>query len=94
MADVTRLPTAHALANVPHMLRHWADVIERDAAKGIELEFSALVIVQAGEPTPAFYIADRAPDMPPHPLFAAGVFDYCRQQLIVAAADCSEDDHA
>lgn len=92
MADVTRLPTAHALANVPHMLRHWADVIERDARQGVELEFAGLVIVQAGDPTPACYIADRAPGVPPHPLFAAGVFDYCRQRLIVDAARLANDD--
>ncbi|WP_298580482.1 hypothetical protein [uncultured Luteimonas sp.] len=91
MADVTRLPTAHALANVPHMLRHWADVIERDTADGVQLEFAALTIIQAGEAKPAFFIADRAPGMPPHPLFAAGVFDYCRQQLINDAARVDDE---
>jgi len=58
-ADVTRLPTQHCLGNVPRMLRYWADMVERDAAHGIELEFAAVILTQRGDPTPAIFIAER-----------------------------------
>lgn len=91
MGDITHLPTGHCLANVPHMLRYWADMVERDAAHGVELEFAAVILTQRGDPTPAFFIADRAPDQPPHPLYAAGILDYCRWQMLNAAKAASSE---
>ena len=75
-------PTAQALENIPHMLRYWADAIERDEANGINAEIGALVLINSGDPTPAFFIAGGQVGQPPHPLYVAGIFDYCRQQML------------
>lgn len=75
-------PSAQALENGPHMLRYWADMIERDEAAGIKAEMVTLVLVQRGNPAPSFFIAGTPHSAPHHPLFVAGVFDYCRRQML------------
>lgn len=86
-------PNAQALENAPHMLRYWADMIERDEAAGTKLELAALVIVQHGDPTPAFFIAGTPHEAPHHPLFVSGVFDYCRRQMLSVVEPEGDDRH-
>ncbi len=75
-------PNAQALENIPHMLRYWADTIERDSDKGIKTSLAALVIVQDGSNQPTFFIAGTPHSEPHHPLYVSGVFDYCRLQML------------
>lgn len=88
MSNVSRFaPNAQALENIPHMLRYWADMVERDAEKGVEIELSALILVQKGDPRPAFFIAGTPHEAPHHPLFVAGVFDACRSAMLQVLDD-------
>lgn len=75
-------PTAQTLENIPHMLRYWADAIERDEENGIKADMGVFVLVNHGDPTPAFFISGTPHSAPHHPLFVAGVFDYCRSQML------------
>lgn len=83
-------PNQQALENIPHMLRYWADTIERDTKAGTELELALLVLVQKGSSNPAFCVLGTPHDQPPHPLFVAGVFDACRFKMQVAAEDSDD----
>lgn len=91
MSNVTPFaPNQQALENIPHMLRYWADTIERDAKTGVELELAMLVLVKKGSSNPAFCILGTPHDRPPHPLFVAGVFDACRFKMQIAAEDSDD----
>lgn len=76
------VPTAQALENIPHMLRYWADMVERDQGNGMVFDMAALILVQRGDCRPAFFIAGSPEGQDPHPLFASGVFDYCRKEML------------
>lgn len=76
------VPTTQALENIPHMLRYWAEAIERDMEKGIKTDLAVLVIVQEQDPKPSFFISGTPHSAPHHPLYVAGVLDYCRGEMV------------
>lgn len=84
-------PNEQALENVPHMLRYWADTIERDAANGAALDMALLVLVEKGSADPSFCILGTPHSQPPHPLYVSGVFDACRFKMLQAAEESSDD---
>lgn len=71
-----------ALENIPHMLRYWADAVERDQANGRGFEVVALVLLERGSAEPSFCLLGTPADAPNHPLLVAGMFDKCRAQMI------------
>lgn len=88
MADVLQFtPTGQSLENIPHMLRYWADIIERDASNYIKTQLAILVLLQENDNKPAFCVFGDEKDAVTHPLYAAGILDYCRSQLIAVIAD-------
>lgn len=92
MADILNFaPNAQALENVPHMLRYWADAIERDAANGTVLDLALLVLVEKGSADPRFSILGTPHDETPHPLYISGVFDACRFKMLQAAEESADD---
>ena len=86
-----KTPTQN-LANIPHMLRWWASYIEAEEAGGGDgYVVAGLALLKNGAAKPTFAILggeEGGPD--PHPLWMAGVFDYCRQQLIQAAYEVED----
>lgn len=93
--NVTRFaPQGQALDNIPHMLRYWADVVERDQEKGIKTEVLVMVVKQSHEGAPSFCTFGDGHDNPFHPLYIAGMLDWCRAQLIsiVEPPESRDDD--
>jgi len=77
-----------ALENVPHMLRYWADVLERGEKK---CDAVILVMQPEGGPLPGFAILGTPHAEPLHPLYVAGIFDACRHAMVDEAFHASAE---
>jgi len=86
--DFANINPDQNLNNIPHMLRYWALDVERLQEQGVEFAIAGVTLVEVGKSQPRFAVLGGTSD--PHPLYAAGMFDYCRHMLVTHA--CQEED--
>lgn len=74
-------PTEQAVENIPHMLRYWASIVEKDQENDqSKYDFAVLMLVEKNT-APVFCILGSERDESPHPLYVSGALAYCASEM-------------